>query len=136
MVSQLTFVLPTKTSQILDYLDNRRRVHKDAVRFCQSILQRKPIDWEPVLRNDLSQPIRDVDLVVTIGGDGTLLQASHFMDDSIPVLGVNSDPTQAKEVSSAVLLMLGNLMICLGRVSGSFVFSVVHCVHCVGGRPK
>ncbi|CAN6483502.1 unnamed protein product [Victoria cruziana] len=32
------------------------------------------------------------------GGDGTLLQASHFMDDSIPVLGVNSDPTQPDEV--------------------------------------
>ncbi|KAI3427617.1 uncharacterized protein J3R85_009466, partial [Psidium guajava] len=88
----------SQTSHILDYLDNRRKVHKDAIRFCQSILQRKPVDWEPMLRNDLSQPIRNVDLVVSIGGDGTLLQASHFMDDSIPVLGVNSDPTQAKEV--------------------------------------
>ncbi|KAF6159227.1 hypothetical protein GIB67_031998 [Kingdonia uniflora] len=37
-------------------------------------------------------------MVITIGGDGTLLQASHFMDDSIPVLGVNSDPTQVNEV--------------------------------------
>ena len=61
------------------------------------------IDWEPVLRTSLSQPIHDFDLVVTIGGDGTLLQASHFMDDSIPVLGVNSDPTQIEEVS----LLLG-----------------------------
>lgn len=95
----LTSVLPSETSEVLDYLDSRRKVHKDAIRFCQSILQRKPIDWEPVLRHDLSRPIQNVDLVVTIGGDGTLLQASHFMDDSIPVLGVNSDPTQAKEVS-------------------------------------
>ncbi|KAL3736095.1 hypothetical protein ACJRO7_025099 [Eucalyptus globulus] len=87
-----------QTSEVLDYLDSRRKVHKDAIRFCQSILQRKPIDWVPVLRHDLSRPIQNVDLVVTIGGDGTLLQASHFMDDSIPVLGVNSDPTQAKEV--------------------------------------
>nr|GMN71176.1 hypothetical protein TIFTF001_054048 [Ficus carica] len=39
-------------------------------------------------------------MVVTVGGDGTLLQASHFMDDSIPVLGVNSDPTQAEEVEA------------------------------------
>lgn len=85
--------------QVLEYLDNRRKVHKDATHFCQDILQKKLVDWEPVLRSNLSQPIRNVDLVVTIGGDGTLLRASHFMDDSVPVLGVNSDPTQVEEVS-------------------------------------
>lgn len=87
-----------KTSQVLNYLDKRRVVHKDAINFCQNILRKKFVHWEPVFRSNLSQPIRDVDLVVTIGGDGTLLQASHFMDDSIPVLGVNSDPTQVEEV--------------------------------------
>ncbi|KAG6755162.1 hypothetical protein POTOM_040978 [Populus tomentosa] len=64
----------------------------------QDILRKKSnIDWEPILRTNLSQPIRNFDLVVTVGGDGTLLQASHFLDDSIPVRGVNSDPTQVKE---------------------------------------
>ena len=32
------------------------------------------------------------DLVVTIGGDGTLLSASHEVSESIPILGVNSAP--------------------------------------------
>ncbi|XP_050220658.1 NADH kinase [Mercurialis annua] len=86
-------------SQVLHYLDNRRKVHKDAVNFCQNILRQKSVDWETILRTDLSQPIRDFDLVVTVGGDGTLLRASHFIDDSIPVVGVNSDPTQAEEVA-------------------------------------
>ncbi|XP_048234756.1 NADH kinase [Ricinus communis] len=85
-------------SQVLHYLDNRRKVHKDAINFCQDILRQKSIDWEPIFRINLSKPINDFDLVVTIGGDGTLLQASHFMDDSVPVLGVNSDPTQVEEV--------------------------------------
>ncbi|XP_043702394.1 NADH kinase [Telopea speciosissima] len=87
-----------RNPQILGYLENRCKVHMDAVKFCQDILRRKAVDWEPILRSDLVQPIRNVDLVVTIGGDGTLLQASHFMDDSVPVLGVNSDPTQVNEV--------------------------------------
>ncbi|XP_060188754.1 NADH kinase isoform X1 [Lycium barbarum] len=87
-----------KLLQVLKYLDSRCLVHKEAINFCQNILRKKLVDWEAVYRFNLCQPIRDVDLVVTIGGDGTLLQASHFMDDSIPVLGVNSDPTQAKEV--------------------------------------
>lgn len=81
------------------YLENRINVHKNAINFCQDVLRSKPVEWKTILRNNLSQPIRDVDLVVTIGGDGTLLQASHFMDDSVPVLGVNSDPTQSEEVS-------------------------------------
>lgn len=85
-------------SKILCYLDERLKVHKEAISFCQKILQKKPVDWQPIFRNKFSQPIRDVDLVVTVGGDGTLLQASHLMDDSIPILGLNSDPTQLSEV--------------------------------------
>ncbi|XP_024019491.1 NADH kinase [Morus notabilis] len=85
-------------SQVLRYLENRLKVHKDAIKFCQDVLRDKPVEWEPIFRNDLSRPISDVDLIVTVGGDGTLLQASHFIDDSIPVIGVNSDPTQVDEV--------------------------------------
>nr|GLL34617.1 NADH kinase [Ipomoea trifida] len=85
--------------KVLKHLDNRRLVHKEAIKFCQNVLRNKFVDCIPVSRHDLSQPIRDVDLVITIGGDGTLLQGSHFLDDKIPVLGVNSDPTQAREVN-------------------------------------
>ncbi|KNA02855.1 hypothetical protein SOVF_214700, partial [Spinacia oleracea] len=74
------------------------QVHRDAISFCQEVLKRKSVEWETLFHTDLSRPIRDVDLVVTVGGDGTLLQASHFMDDSVPVVGVNSDPTQVEEV--------------------------------------
>jgi NAD+ kinase len=33
-----------------------------------------------------------LDLVVTIGGDGTLLAASHQIGDGVPLLGINSAP--------------------------------------------
>ncbi|GAB4846613.1 hypothetical protein Ancab_025619 [Ancistrocladus abbreviatus] len=85
-------------AKVLHHLKNRLQVHKEAINFCQDVLQHKLVDWNPLFRHSLSEPIRNVDLVVTVGGDGTLLQASHFMDDSIPVLGVNSDPTQFEEV--------------------------------------
>lgn len=32
------------------------------------------------------------DLVVTVGGDGTLLRASHEIGDGVPLLGINSAP--------------------------------------------
>ena len=75
-------------------------MHKEARNSYQKILQKKSVDWKLIFRNNLSQPIHNVDLVVIVGGDGTLLQPNHFMDDSIPILGVNSDPTQVEKVSS------------------------------------
>uniref|UniRef100_A0A1D1Y3L6 Putative NADH kinase n=1 Tax=Anthurium amnicola TaxID=1678845 RepID=A0A1D1Y3L6_9ARAE len=90
--------------KILRYLDDRCKVHKETISFCQDVLQQKSLEWQSMLRNNLSQPIRDVDIVVTVGGDGTLLQASHFMDGTIPVIGVNSDPTQSEEVTDVDIL--------------------------------
>ncbi|KAI3918063.1 hypothetical protein MKX01_041383 [Papaver californicum] len=82
----------------LNHLDSRVKVHKEAVNFCQDLLDRKSADWVPVLRDSVSEPIRNVDMVITIGADGTILHASHFVDDTIPLLGVNSDPTKDDEV--------------------------------------
>src|SRR4029453_1431301 len=35
-----------------------------------------------------------LDLVVTVGGDGTLLSASHYVDD-VPILAINSAPSHS-----------------------------------------
>jgi len=35
------------------------------------------------------------DLVITVGGDGTTLDASHYVADDIPIFGVNSAPTSS-----------------------------------------
>lgn len=86
--------------QVVGNLQDRHMVHEQTVRTCRDILSRRQADiqFEMHLRDELQSPIRDVDLVITVGGDGTLLQASHYLDSSIPVLGVNSDPTQTDEV--------------------------------------
>lgn len=77
-------------------------MHRDAISFCKNILKKKFVEWEEMLRDNLCHPIQNVDMVVTVGGDGTLLHASHFVDDSIPILGVNSDPTNMEEVTLLV----------------------------------
>jgi NAD+ kinase len=42
--------------------------------------------------------LADVDLVVAVGGDGTVLSSAHFLDHgTIPLLGINSDPTVSTE---------------------------------------
>ena len=53
-------------------------------------LSKRNISYESVYRADLKR-IEGVDLVVVVGGDGTMLEVSHYVSD-IPLLGVNSDP--------------------------------------------
>lgn len=95
---QLQIQILTLCLQVLRYLDDRCRVHKETIHHCRTIVEKRFQQSKLIMRNDLSQSIRHVDLVITIGGDGTLLKASHFLDDSVPVLGVNSDPTNNLEV--------------------------------------
>lgn len=47
-------------------------------------------DWEPCYRADLSKERLRDKLVITVGGDGTVLDTSHYVEDSV-MLGVNSD---------------------------------------------
>lgn len=39
------------------------------------------------------QHLANIDLMIAVGGDGTVLSAAHFLDHgTIPLLGINSDP--------------------------------------------
>lgn len=58
------------------------------------ILKELKLDYELVLREDLKK-IKSKDLVITVGGDGTFLDVSHFVDDKTLMLGVNSNPEQS-----------------------------------------
>lgn len=49
------------------------------------------VRYEMVCRSDLKQGMLDDKMIVVVGGDGTVLEASHHSKDS-PILGVNSDP--------------------------------------------
>lgn len=103
-------------------------MHKKAINFCEEVLRNKHVEWKPMFRNNLSQPISDVDLVVTVGGDGTLLQASHVIaDESIPILGVNSDPTQDQEVYSSFSWLSGRF---------SIIFLLIFVISWIGSRAQ
>lgn len=44
------------------------------------------------------QHLADVDLMVAVGGDGTVLSSAHFIDHgTIPLLGINSDPSSIED---------------------------------------
>jgi NAD kinase len=83
-------------------LESRYKAHKQCVTDLMAILNHHNVQFTCVNRSDLDrQHLFDVDLVVAVGGDGTVLSAAHFLDaGTIPLLGVNSDPISRDETLS------------------------------------
>lgn len=80
-------------------LEQRYLSHKQCVTDLLKILRSHDVPFSCVNRVELDrQHLADVDLVLSVGGDGTLLSAAHFLDHgTIPMLGINSDPNVRKE---------------------------------------
>ncbi len=58
-----------------------------------SELERLGVKYDTIYRADL-KPVKDYDYVISVGGDGTFLEVSHYVED-IPIIGVNSDPERS-----------------------------------------
>ena len=72
---------------------NTHDVHMDTLETVKMRLRELKIPFDIRLRYTLS-PIRGYDLVITIGGDGTFLETSHYLETGV-ILGVNSVPRES-----------------------------------------
>lgn len=68
--------------------------HYDVLDTLKTILTNRGIEVKAINRADLNRPIKNADLVISVGGDGTFLDASHFLD-LVPLLGVNSSKSSS-----------------------------------------
>jgi NAD+ kinase len=66
--------------------------HESTVKEVQRALTDLGADWTHVKRTREGFDASSFDLVVTVGGEGTLLSASHSVIDK-PILGINSAPS-------------------------------------------
>lgn len=80
-------------------LENRYKAHKTTVNDLMGILRHHNVEFTCVNRVELDrQHLAHVDLMLAVGGDGTVLSAAHFLDHgTIPLLGINSDPSKEQE---------------------------------------
>jgi len=80
-------------------LEQRYKAHKQCVTDLLAILRQYQVNFSCVNRIELDrQHLADIDLMVAVGGDGTVLSSAHFLDHgTIPLLGINSDPNVDKE---------------------------------------
>lgn len=80
-------------------IEQRYHAHKNCVTDLLTILRNHNVNFSCVNRVELDrQHLADIDLMIAVGGDGTVLSAAHFLDHgTIPLLGINSDPNLRKE---------------------------------------
>jgi len=87
-----------KPSGFAERSTRAQQTHEFAVKLVQDVLSelsRTAILWADINQGeDITDEITGYDLVVTVGGDGTLLYASHFVDDT-PMLAINSAPNSS-----------------------------------------
>lgn len=84
-----------------DVLDTQRAhaVHEEAIEAVVHALRHLPVEWDLAYRADLHVTTR-YDVVVSVGGDGTFLQAAHSVTHT-PIVGVNADPARSEAVFCA-----------------------------------
>lgn len=89
--------------------------HYSALEAVKTELSNRGINFEALARVDVTGPITDCDLVISVGGDGTFLDASHFVQD-VPLLGVNS--SRSSSFGHFCLANEGNLAQVLDEIEG------------------
>jgi NAD+ kinase len=79
------------------------------------IIENSGLEITYAWKNTLTKgELADMDLVISVGGDGTALSASHFIEDK-PLLAVNSSPETS--IGALTTLNLGELKEKLGQIS-------------------
>ena len=91
-----------KAGRDAQFVEQSHKAQKDSMETVKSALLESGAHLTMLYRADLSEEvIRDTDLAVTVGGDGTFLETSHFISDDTPIIGVNSDPARSVGFLSA-----------------------------------
>ena len=68
--------------------------HDAALVYIERVLKDKKLTFETCYREDLKPELVRERLIITVGGDGTLLETSHYVRDNI-IFGVNSNPNSS-----------------------------------------
>lgn len=78
------------TQASLEELETAHEEHYQSLARVREVLEAKQINFEEISRGDRWPSKNDLDMVVSVGGDGTLLSASHRILTEVPVIGVRS----------------------------------------------
>ena len=97
---------------LLVYKKNFERVHDESLQSVKDVLAAQPDKIRVDIR--AREQVRSADfigrdLVIVLGGDGTLTSISHNIDSNTPVMGVNSHPRSGDPNGSVGFYMDSNI---------------------------
>lgn len=79
---------------LIIYSEKETEKHLDVVEKIKNLLNDRKFSIIKSGQIDESN-FKDVDLIITIGGDGTFIRASHFLKKT-PIFGINSEPENSE----------------------------------------
>ena len=89
-----SFILEDESQR--DLLLESDLVQKQTIDLVEKTLFGENIGYKKIYRSTIGEyDLSAFDLVITVGGDGTFLEASHHIKANTPILGVNSDPQRS-----------------------------------------
>ncbi len=72
------------------------QTQQNTIQTVKNTLSSSGAEINMVYRSEITESvISSADLVISVGGDGTFLETSHYITDNTPILGVNSDPVRS-----------------------------------------
>jgi len=78
-------------SILVVYSEKQTKVHLEVVEGVKILLEKGKFNFKFILANKLDKSFfKNVSLVISIGGDGTFIRASHYMKDQL-ICGINSE---------------------------------------------
>ena len=78
---------------LLSYMKPKNEQQRNVFARLKTILKNNDIKFKTKRREYLCEKdFKNVDLVLTLGGDGTFLRTAHTLMKQIPMLGINMDP--------------------------------------------
>ena len=73
------------------FSEKKTEEHLKVVENVKDILENCEVSFDFIDARDLRRELfKNIDLIITIGGDGTFIRASHFIDNQL-ILGINSE---------------------------------------------
>ncbi len=82
-----------RSASMVETMKRSHEENRQALLAVCQVLETASIPYDCIYRGEL-KPISGYDLVLSVGGDGTLLEVSRYAGNT-PVLGANSDPVRS-----------------------------------------
>jgi NAD+ kinase len=86
--------IPSKLNPSVLSRNSRLTEHEKTLLEVREVLKENKVDHQIVSRGGLKK-VKGFDLLITVGGDGTCLDTSHYASPAQLLLGVNSHPKQS-----------------------------------------